>query len=450
MSESAHEAERGTAPAAAMGGDVPAAASAGPVAESGRIETLDVLRGFALLGILLLNILGFGLHTAGYFNPNWGAGDSPGLNLAVWGTVDVMFEGSMRALFSILFGAGVVLFTTGARGKSGALHYRRTAWLLVFGVFDAFILLWTGDILIVYALAGFVLYLFRHRSAKFLCVGAGVLVLLSSLEYGAFNLGLGYARTQAAVVAEQGQDASAAAREMAAGWRQFKAGAEPTPAQVARELDARRGSYGSAFVWSAAHMVELLTFVVPVLLFWDALAMMMLGMALYKTGTLQGEGGSNRRWVLLVAVALPIGLLINGSEVWRAVSSGFDILSYFAFMQWTYPFGRLGVARGYLGIVVLMCRLGLLGGVRAALAATGRMALTNYLMQSLICLFLFTGAGFALVGAFERWELYLIVLAIWAFQLAFSLSWLKRFNYGPAEWLWRALTYFRIPALRRA
>ena len=78
------------------------------------------------------------------------------------------------------------------------------------------------------------------------------------------------------------------------------------------------------------------------------------------------------------------------------------------------------------------------------------MALTNYLMQSLICLFLFTGAGFAMVGAFERWELYLIVLAIWAFQLAFSLSWLKRFNYGPAEWLWRALTYFRIPALRRA
>ena len=356
----------------------------------------------------------------------------------------------MRALFSILFGAGVVLFTTGARGKSGALHYRRTAWLLVFGLFDAFILLWTGDILIVYALAGFVLFLFRNRAARFLYIAAGVLIVLSCLQYGAGNLGLGYARAQSAVVAEQGQEASAEARELDVVWRQFRAGAEPSPQQIERELTARRTSYSTAFVWSAGHMAELLAFVVPVYLFWDALAMMMLGMALYKSGILQGDGSTNRPWLRLVAIALPLGLAVNGYEVWRAVSSGFDLLSYFAFMQWTYPLGRLGVALGYLGIVVLICRAGVLDGIRSALAATGRMALTNYPVQSLICLFLFTGAGFALVGEFERWELYLVVLAIWAFQITFSVYWLRSYTYGPAEWLWRALTYFRLPTLRRA
>lgn len=420
-----------------------------PVAEARRIETLDVLRGFALLGILLLNILGFGMHSAGYFNPQFGAGDSPGLNLAVWGSVDILFEGSMRALFSILFGAGVVLFTTGPRGKSGALHYRRTFWLLMFGIVDAFVLLWTGDILIVYALGGFVLYLLRHRTARFLYICAGLLVVLGSLQFGVMNLGLSHTRAQSAVVADQGKAASTEARELDVVWREFKAGAEPTERQLERELEARRTSYATAFEWSAAHMFELLTFVVPVFLFWDALAMMMLGMALYKSVILQGEGASNASWIRLAVAGFAVGLAVNSFEVFRAVASGFDIMAYFGFMQWTYPFGRMGMALGYLGLVVLICRAGWWSGVRAALAATGRMALTNYLMQSFICMILFTGAGFALVGRFERWELYPIVLAIWVLQLVFSVYWLRAFAYGPAEWLWRALTYLRLPAMRR-
>ena len=117
-----------------------AARSAAPVSAADRIESLDVLRGFALLGILLLNILGFGLHSSGYFNPMVGTGEHPALNLAIWAGVDVFFEGAMRALFSMLFGAGVVMFTTGlgtgsGQGKSGWLHYKRTFWLLIFGLF---------------------------------------------------------------------------------------------------------------------------------------------------------------------------------------------------------------------------------------------------------------------------------------------------------------------------
>ena len=133
----------------------PPAEAASPIAASDRIESLDVLRGFALLGILLLNILGFGLHTAGYFNPLISIGETETsrlLNLGAWASVSVLFEGAMRCLFSMLFGAGVVLFTTG-RPKAGSLHYKRNFWLLVFGAFDAFILLWTGDILMIYAVS---------------------------------------------------------------------------------------------------------------------------------------------------------------------------------------------------------------------------------------------------------------------------------------------------------
>ena len=118
-----------------------------PTAADERIESLDVVRGFALLGILLLNILGFGLLTTGYFNPLVGAGAdevSRQLNLGIWAGVDLFFEGGMRALFSILFGAGVVLFTSSARERGDMLHYRRNFWLLVIGLFDAYVLLWSG------------------------------------------------------------------------------------------------------------------------------------------------------------------------------------------------------------------------------------------------------------------------------------------------------------------
>ena len=118
-----------------------------PVAETKRIESLDVLRGFALLGILLLNILGFGLLSASYSNPAADLADGSDLDLAVWASVELFAEGAMRCLFSMLFGAGVVLFTTGGRGKSGVLHYKRTFWLLAFGLFDGYLLLWNGDIL---------------------------------------------------------------------------------------------------------------------------------------------------------------------------------------------------------------------------------------------------------------------------------------------------------------
>lgn len=421
-----------------------------PVAESARIQSLDVLRGFAVFGILLLNILGFGMLHASYSNPGFDLPDGSFLDVGVWATVELFAEGAMRALFSILFGAGVVLFTTGSRARGAWLHYRRTFWLLVFGLVDAYLLLWSGDILVVYALAGALLYWLRNLRARWLLVLAAVLILLMSALHGVMRFGLGFAHRAAVTVEEEASPdrLDPQTRELAAQWNDFAGDFAPTEEAVADELAARRGSYLSAFRWNAGVVHEMLTFVLPVFLFWDALAMMLVGMALFELGVLQGER-SARFYRSLAISGFAVGLAINGWEVSRSVKGDFALFDVFGQMQITYHLGRLAVALGWLGLVVQLTRRGFPQRLRRMLAAVGRMALTNYLMHSLIAVFLFTGAGLALVGRLGRAELYLVVLAIWVFQLFASEWWMERFRFGPLEWLWRCLTYGAAPAMRR-
>jgi len=163
---------------------------------------------------------------------------------------------------------------------------------------------------------------------------------------------------------------------------------------------------------------------------------------------LQG-GRSSAFYLRLMLVGFAVGLTVNGYEVSRALTSDFDLMTTFAQMQPTYQIGRFGLALGYIGFIVWFCQRGRWLACRQALAAVGRMALTNYLMQSLICAIIFTGLGFSLVGEFSRAGLYPIVLLIWLFQLWFSRWWLHRFKLGPVEWLWRSMTYGRLPQLTR-
>jgi uncharacterized protein len=426
-----------------------------PTALSDRIESLDVIRGFALLGILLLNILGFGLLSSGYFNPAVGGGDDTGsltLNLGVWAAVDVFFEGAMRALFSILFGAGVVLFTSSARERGGVLHYRRNFWLLVIGLFDAYVLLWSGDILVTYALAGMVLYPVRRFSPGKLVAMAIVLLTLISLTNLVFSVSLTEGRDRLA----QGSELSASDPAIAAdpetkalidAWMDFSSDYELSPDVEASELAMRQGGYVSAFVFNLGLMAEVWTFTIPVIMFWDALAMMLLGMALFKWRVLDASR-STGFYVKLMCVGFALGISINLYELYRAYVSDFDPLIVHGYMRASYHVGRLGMAFGYLGLVMWVCQREVLQKLRFRLAAVGRMALTNYLMHSLIALFLFTGAGLGLAGELQRWQLYIVVFAVWLVQLIISPWWLSRFRFGPVEWLWRAVTYLSLPPLR--
>lgn len=417
-----------------------------PVSASARIASLDILRGFALLGILLVNILGFGMASIGYFHPFVGLGKNPELNYAVWGAVNLFFEGSMRGLFSMLFGAGVVMFTTGfgshsGTGKSARLHYRRTFFLLLFGIFDAYVLLWTGDILILYAIAGAILYPLRNTKPKTLILLSAVVLLCSSFVFATAGTLMTEGRDAAAVIeANPEGNHSTELHEQADLWYEADGTFTYNETAIQEELDVRRGSYSQVAKYSAKTVNEQLMFFTPLFMMWDAIGMMLLGMAAYRLGFLSAQR-SKKDYLRLTVFGFSIGLLVNGIELYQAIESNYDVIIISGWFQGTYHIGRVSMALGWLGLVMLVCQSELWPALRLQLSAVGRTALSNYLLHSLLCLIIFTGAGFGLIGTFERWELYVIVLAIWIFQLFASSWWLKRYAFGPAEWLWRTMTY---------
>lgn len=157
-----------------------------PTKNSDRINSLDVIRGIALLGILLMNINGMGLPFS-YSDPTI-VGEAHDLNLKVWIMNNMLFEGTMRGLFTLLFGASVILLTSGLEKKGAGImtadiYYRRTLWLLLFGIINVYVFLWAGDILYPYALLGLTLFPFRNSSVKALFACAGVLLFCGALWY---------------------------------------------------------------------------------------------------------------------------------------------------------------------------------------------------------------------------------------------------------------------------
>ena len=414
---------------------LPAVATSAPTAPSMRIESIDVVRGFALLGILLLNILAFGLPSRAYFDPSVD-GAIAGIDFGVYVTVEMFAEGVMRALFSMLFGAGVVILATGERARSAGIYYRRQLLLLAFGLVDAFVLLWLGDVLVAYALAGLVLYLCRDWQPKALLVAATLVFAYIAAISGALFVALSLPTFT------DNPDALAASREVTAAF-------EPTAAMLAEETLKFEGSYADAFVVNAAAVAKLYTETLPLVLFWDALACMLLGMALYKIGVLQGR----RRlsfYGVLAASGFAIGLAVNSFEVAMKVRSGFALTWVSGGSVVTSDLGRVAMALGYASLVMIVCERGWLPRVRYGLAAAGRMALSNYILQSLFGLVLFHDFGFGLWNTLARHELYVVVLAQWAVMIAWSVWWLRHFRFGPLEWLWRSLTYGRFQPMAKS
>lgn len=420
-----------------------------PVAPAARIETIDVLRGFALQGILLMNILAFGLPFRAYTDPTVD-GATEGVDFAVYCAVEVVAEGTMRALFSLLFGAGVVIFAGGARPKPAGVYYRRQLLLLAFGLFDAFVLLWTGDILVLYALAGMVLYWVRDWSPRRLFVLAGLLfgyLLVFYATMFAVLTVLPELADAAQARIDAGASASGADRALVADWADLKAQFHPPPEVLAREVVKFQGAYGEAFLANAVDVLGLYAPAYPLVLYWDVLACMVLGMALYKTGVLSGTRGA-RFFGVLAAAGFAVGLVVNGFELAMKIGSGFALPWVSGASVVTYDVGRMAMALGFLSLIALGCARGWFAAVRRVLAAVGRMALTNYLLQSVFGLFLFHALGWNLWSELARHQLYLVVLAEWIVVAVFSVWWLGRFRFGPMEWLWRALTYRRWPPLR--
>ena len=239
-----------------------------PVSGADRISQLDVLRGVALLGILVMNMISFGLPGVLYFNPV-ALGPLEGLDRIAFLFSEVFANEKFMGLFSVLFGAGVVLFTDRIRSKGkseAAWHYRRNGWLILFGLAHAY-LLWNGDILVTYAICSVWLFLFRAWSVRGLLIAAGV--FLGGLMLA--NLFFGWSMPYWTPKELEG---------LRAFW-------SPDAASVAQEVNAYRGSWldqmAQRIPGAIAIQTALLPFVAP-----RATGMMLLGMALYKAGVLTG------------------------------------------------------------------------------------------------------------------------------------------------------------------
>ena len=398
-----------------------------PTTATERLLSLDILRGFAVLGILVMNIQSFSMIAAAYFNPT-AYGDFSGMHQWVWMLSHVLADQKFMTIFSIMFGAGIVLITQkmegSGRGPAG-LHYRRTFWLLIIGLGHAY-LFWFGDILVTYALCGFVLYLFRNLSPRKLVTIGVCMVAVSSLLF--LLLGMAIAN---------GIEIEGSLLE---DW-------QPSASAIAQEVAAYRGTIVEQFEMRAAQAYKAQIEAFPWWGFWRAGGLMLIGMALFKWGVLSAQL-TRATYLRMVTVGFGIGLPIVIYGMFSMMNSDWSF-EYARFFGWQFNYwGSILVSLGYIGLVMLFSLSNTMQWLKDALAAVGRMALTNYLLHSFLCTLLFYGHGFGLFGYVERTGQAIIVIAIWVLQLIVSPIWLRHFRFGPMEWLWRSLTYMKLQPMR--
>jgi uncharacterized protein len=376
-----------------------------------------------------------------YDNPTIMGGDT-GVDLWTWFVVNVTFEGTQRGLFSILFGAGVILFTS--RPDSTDAYFRRNLWLIAFGLFNAWVLLWAGDILYFYGLTALFLFSFRNLSGK----------KLLALGVASFVLGAAWSGLDTANLLNLHDRAVAAEKVSAANrtdeqkktideWKEASLGGPP-PAVVEKLKKENTAGYLIALQVRAPRIAESQSWW-AYRYFFDIFGMMMIGMSLFKLGVLTLEA-KTRTYLAMMAGGYAIGFPLNIFEANWVMSHGFTSLAYHQ-ANITYDFSRLAQTTGHLGLLGLFLKSGGFSWFRRSMAAVGRMALTNYLTHSLVALIIFVLLGYW--GQLARHELYYIVFAVWAVQIVVSPIWLKHFHFGPVEWLWRYLTYGKAPPFRK-
>lgn len=428
-----------------------------PVGQSERIEILDALRGFAILGILLMNIPGFGLPSAVSQDPTlWNEVGT--INFKVLFFVNLVPEGTQRAIFSMLFGAGILIFTSRAEKKLPGIwpadyFLRRQLWLMLFGLFDVWVLLWFGDILFDYACLGILVFTFRRLPVKGLLMGAGICFLLMIgretrdlyKDKAIITKGEQIAAidtTKIKLTEQQKEDLAAMTGFKERNTREKKL------ERVEKSIRKTTGSFADAYEYRGEMYMNFLIrfmYLSP----WDVLSFMFLGMAFLKMGILTGQASAKTYWIMTIA-GLGVGLTLSYIRFQSFVTANFNWFEltknqYFDL----YTLSRLGRSLGLLGLILLLYKSGWIKWLFNLMRPVGQMAFTNYLTQSLLAGLFFYGVGFGMYGKLQRVEVYYFVLAVWVVQIIWSHLWLRYFNFGPFEWLWRSLTYWKKQPMRR-
>jgi uncharacterized protein len=370
--------------------------------------SIDAVRGFAVLGILLMNIVGMGLPSFAYLDPTY-AGGSTGADMWTWAVNNVLTDGKMRALFTMLFGASTVLIADRAEAGSGlspaATHYRRMLWLLLIGLLHA-AFLWFGDILVPYAIAGLIVFPFRKLSPRAqIAVGVAILALLLAKN--------------------------AMSHEVLA----------PPPGAKEAEMKGFLGGFLEA-TQARLNMLMLFYLVIhPFDTLPEAIGQMFLGMALFRLGFFT-LGWSTRAYALTAAFGYLVAVPFTAWLAYGIASSGFAPKTLHELEVWQ-QISRPFIALAHAAALLLVIRAGWAAWLTDRLAAAGRMAFSNYLMTSVITSLVFCGYGFGLYGSLSRAGQLWVVAGVWAFILLWSQPWLARFHYGPFEWIWRSLVQWK-------
>ncbi len=428
-----------------------------PVNQQDRIVILDSLRGFAILGILLMNIPSFGL-------PNPVGGDPSVLN--EWGTIDFKVwnfvswfpEGTQRAIFSMLFGAGIILFIGGKEKRLDGMmpadyFFRRQLWLIVFSLFDVFILLWSGDILLDYAILGMIMFAFRNLPPKKLLIGAAFCFIFMlarenrNLYQDKLTIHLG---EKIAAIDTTKTKLTFIQKEQLSAMQDFKEKNTPKEKlnRMEKSIEKNTGSYRDLYEdRTSRYLNDLVTYLFFGI--WDVLIFMFLGMAFFKMGILTGQAPV-KTYLWMTVIGLGVGLTISYFRLQQMVDANFNWYDYTKQISFSsYELSRTFRSIGLLGLIMLLYKSGWFKWLLALLRPVGQMAFTNYLMQSLLCGLFFYGVGFGMFGQLARHEIYYVVGAVWLLQIIYSNIWLHFYRFGPLEWAWRSLTYWKKQPFRK-
>lgn len=424
-----------------------------PVSQQERITILDSLRGIAILGILLMNIPGFGLpEPLCYGDLSVLNETTKGINFKTWYFIELSVAGTQRALFSILFGAGIILFIGRKEKSSEGLmpaeyFFRRQLWLLVFGLFNAFVLLWFWDILFQYAICGMILFAFRRLSAKHL-IFASIICLLfqtarDNVQYFrdkkiiATGEMLSQKDTSSIKFTEDEKEKFDAFTSM-----KERSSKEAKMKTMEKSLRKVRGDYASFYEYQSERSfhgeVEYTYYGI-----WDILIFMFLGMAFYKNGILIGNGSVKLYWALCIG-GLGLGVFLTWYRLQPWINLNYDNYQYTKQVPLQlYEIARSIRSVGIFGLIMLLYKSGLFKWFFALMRPVGQMAFTNYLMQSFLVGLFFYGIGLGMFGKLELYQIYYVVAGTWLLEIVWSHAWLKYFRFGPLEWAWRSLTYWQ-------
>jgi uncharacterized protein len=431
-----------------------------------RIESLDVLRGIAVLGGLLVSIWVFG----GFSNQqqNQALLQHHGWNHRAVVTMELLFNGKMRALIALVFGAAMILFLSkendpGQR-PSTDVFINRQILLIMFGLLNGLVLLWSQDILFHLGIMGIMLFPFVKLSRRTLLITAILItliycgknywnyaddkntynkyVLLTNLEkkFDADST----AKAKKGIVAKK-DTLSKLQKEDKGAWEGRLASMKVDVKRDEPNIKAMREvNYGKTvnYLLQRTEWREAQWFYQTGI--WDLAGMIFLGMFFYKTGFFNNIYSRNK-YLLLGLGGIIAGLLLGVFRMHFQVIALEDYLKYIKAYSFPptifFPFERALLSIGYASLVIFFLSAGFLNKIWKAFAYVGRVALTNYLLQTIICTLFFNGYGMGYFARLSQFELYLFAGIVMIFQIAFSVFWVKNYNYGPAEWLVRRISY---------